>query len=212
MSMDEALDERRAPGGARHETAVALEHDELLAKYTRLATVDQLTGLPNRRGWDEHIPQLMATADRTDRPLVVAMADLDHFKAYNDRRGHVQGDELLGSMATMLRSTLRTSDVAARWGGEEFVLALTDCTDREAAAVLARVRAGVPDGQTVSVGYAAWNGRESASDLVARADAALYAAKNAGRDRVVAAPPAGPGQSSVVTSSRPAVVAPGSGS
>ncbi len=169
------------------ETAVALEHDGLLARYTELATVDQLTGLPNRRGWDEQILSLMSDAARHGHSLVVALADLDHFKAYNDLFGHVQGDVLLRSMTGVLNSNLRSVDVAARWGGEEFVIAMADTDEPTAQQILGRVAAGIPEAQTVSVGFAAWDGHESAEELVARADVALYEAKEGGRNRIVAA-------------------------
>ena len=168
------------------ETAVALEYDDLLAQYALLARTDQLTGLPNRRAWDERLAHLMAAADRSAGPLVVAVADLDHFKAYNDTHGHGRGDQLLTSVAASLRSGLRTVDLVARWGGEEFALALPDCEPADAAAVLDRVRATVPEGQTVSIGYAVWDGHETARSVVDRADRALYAAKATGRDQVVA--------------------------
>ncbi|GAB2686761.1 GGDEF domain-containing protein [Thalassiella azotivora] len=152
----------------------------------RLATTDPLTGLPNRRGWHEQLGRLLARAGRTGDPLVVALADVDHFKAFNDRHGHQAGDRALREVAARLTTSLRGGDLVARWGGEEIAVALPDCDTTFAGLVLDRARRAVPDGCTVSVGFARWDGAESPDELLGRADAALYAAKAAGRDRVVA--------------------------
>jgi diguanylate cyclase (GGDEF)-like protein len=113
--------------------------------------------------------------------------DLDRFKQYNDRHGHVAGDQLLKSAAAAWRSALRETDTLARYGGEEFAVALPSCTAVEAEVVLERLRAHTPDGETCSIGLAEWVAGETPADLVARADAALYAAKRRGRDTLVAA-------------------------
>ncbi len=169
------------------ETAVALVHDQLLARLAALATTDSLTGLPNRRAWDDQLGQLLARARRTGEPLTVAMVDLDHFKAFNDTHGHVRGDALLATTARRFAAQLRDVDLLARWGGEEFALALPGCRTDVAAASLQRLRTQVSHGQTCSIGHATWDGTESAEQLLARADAALYDAKASGRDRTVAA-------------------------
>ncbi|WP_328459674.1 diguanylate cyclase [Actinoplanes sp. NBC_00393] len=166
------------------ETALALEHERLLRRLEQMAFTDTLTGLPNRRAWQRRLDDLMADGG----PLTVAIADLDHFKRYNDTFGHNGGDDLLHRAAAAFAGELGAGDVIARWGGEEFVIALPGHTPAEAAAVLERVRRAMPDDETCSIGYAAWNGAESATQLLDRADHALYEAKNNGRDAVCGAP------------------------
>jgi diguanylate cyclase (GGDEF)-like protein len=112
------------------------------------------------------------------------MLDLDHFKAYNDQLGHGAGDLLLQRTARAWRHELRTSDLLARWGGEEFVAVLPDCSLAEAAVVAERLRAAVPGGATCSAGVACRAPVEPRDGLLRRADRALYAAKGEGRDRV----------------------------
>jgi diguanylate cyclase (GGDEF)-like protein/PAS domain S-box-containing protein len=162
------------------------ENERLLETMQAMALTDSTTGLPNRRAWDDEVPRAIARAQRSGRPLAVALADLDHFKAFNDEHGHPAGDALLAELAAGWRRTLRASDLIARYGGEEFGLLMPDCPPEEAMSLLARLRAATPQGQTASVGLAFWDGSESAEAIVSRADAALYEAKYAGRDRVVA--------------------------
>ncbi|GLW27864.1 hypothetical protein Areg01_08040 [Actinoplanes regularis] len=169
------------------ETALALEHERLLGRLEQMAYTDTLTGLSNRRAWQAGVAELLAASRASGRPLTVAIADLDHFKRYNDTHGHVAGDDLLTAVATAFRGQLRTGDLIARWGGEEFVVALPDCGDAEAAEILDRLRTATVGTETCSIGYAVWNGVESYERLLERADGALYAAKSAGRDRVHAA-------------------------
>jgi len=166
------------------ETGVALHHAGLLSELEKRATTDGLTGLLNRRGWDSDMRRLSQLARRHRCPLTVALADLDHFKLYNDSNGHHAGDVLLQEFALAARATLRSVDLLARWGGEEFAIALADCDADAAVAVLDKVRRSVPDGQTCSIGFARWDGEESLEQLMCRADAALYRAKEAGRDLV----------------------------
>ena len=158
------------------------------AQLADLARTDELTGIPNRRAWEETLPRELSRARRERRPLCVAMLDLDRFKRYNDRRGHLAGDGLLKATTAAWTSELRAMDLLARTGGEEFALLLPACGVDHAANVAERLRARVPDGQTCSVGIARWNGAEPAESIVARADSALYEAKRAGRDRVVVDP------------------------
>ena len=169
------------------EAAVAIERADFLARISDLAETDELTGLPNRRTWDATIRTAVGYATRTRRPLCVAVIDLDHFKLFNDRHGHQAGDRLLKAAAASWRTALRQTDTLARYGGEEFAVVLPGCSLDVAEAVLERLRELTPDGQTCSVGLAEWSPGESESDLVARADAALYAAKRRGRDTLVAA-------------------------
>ena len=169
------------------EASAALQHEELVERLATLAATDPLTGLSNRRSWDERLSLEMSRSARDDKPLTIALLDLDHFKAFNDTYGHQAGDELLAGFATGAGRVLRHVDLFARWGGEEFVLALPGCDVVAAPDVLERVRATVPHGQTCSVGYAQWDGVEGIERLLARADAAMYEAKQGGRDRMVAA-------------------------
>jgi diguanylate cyclase (GGDEF)-like protein len=111
------------------------------------------------------------------------MFDLDHFKAYNDANGHPAGDRLLAAVAAAWAGCLRATDSLARYGGEEFALVAPGCSAEEAAALVDRLRAAVPGEVTCSAGVALWDGSESPDELLARADAALYAAKVAGRDQ-----------------------------
>ncbi len=173
------------------ETATLIARSDRLETLTKLAREDALTGLPNRRVWEEQLPRELARATRDGRPLCVALIDLDFFKAYNDRHGHAAGDRLLLRAATAWSERLRRSDILARYGGEEFAVVLPSCDADRAAALLDRLRESTPDEVTCSIGIAAWDRREPAEQLVERADQALYAAKREGRDRTAIAPGAG---------------------
>ena len=169
------------------EGAFAIARADLLAGLSEMAETDELTGLPNRRAWDETIRRAVGYAARTHRALCVAVVDIDHFKAYNDEHGHQAGDRLLKTAAAAWRTALRRSDVLARYGGEEFAVVLPSCPATEAAAVLERLRLLTPEEQTCSIGLAEWRPGESGAELVARADEALYQAKRSGRDALVLA-------------------------
>ena len=163
------------------------QRSELVAKLERLALTDELTGLANRRAWQEGLERERARAQRHDQPLCVAMLDLDHFKHFNDTHGHPAGDQLLREVAQTWRSQLRPTDILARYGGEEFALLLPTWPVQIARTVLRRLGATMPGGLTCSAGLAAFDGTETAEALVARADQALYEAKAGGRDRTVIA-------------------------
>lgn len=162
-----------------------------LSSSERRASTDPLTGLLNRRRLGERLQGVQAEGT----PFCVVMADIDRFKALNDTYGHAMGDRALRLFAHVLRSALRPEDVSARVGGEEFVVVLPGCRRDAAAAVVERVRAAlraraggtdrVP-AFTVSFGLVEAEPGCSVEDLLQRADAAMYAAKRAGRDRVVA--------------------------
>jgi diguanylate cyclase (GGDEF)-like protein len=169
------------------EAAIAIERADLMTRLEELADTDELTGLPNRRSWNRELSLALSTADRRRTPLCVALIDVDFFKEVNDERGHQAGDRLLKAAAAAWRSTLRPADILARPGGDEFTLLLPDCDLGRARTVLERLRAATPAGRTCSIGVAMWDRRESGERLYARADDALYAAKEAGRDRVVGA-------------------------
>jgi diguanylate cyclase (GGDEF)-like protein/PAS domain S-box-containing protein len=160
---------------------------QLLAQVEALARTDALTGVANRRVWDEELPKELARALRSGDPLCVALLDLDHFKRYNDTHGHQGGDRLLKEAAAAWKATVRTTDLLARYGGEEFALLAPACPLEDAGYLADRLRSVVPAGATVSIGVAAWDGQETADELVARADSALYSAKEHGRDRYVIA-------------------------
>ena len=166
---------------------LVVEIHQLLAKLSGLARTDALTGVPNRRAWDEEMPRELSRARRSGEPLSVALLDLDHFKAFNDSRGHQTGDQLLKEAAAAWIEQIRDGDLLARYGGEEFVLLLPVCSRDMAHAVVERLRCVVPDSQTCSVGVATWDGEESPEALIRRADDALYEAKLTGRDRVMVA-------------------------
>jgi diguanylate cyclase (GGDEF)-like protein len=180
------------------ETAMTLERSDLLARLEEVARTDDLTGLLNRRGWEEQLPRELARSKRHKDPLCVAMLDLDFFKNYNDQRGHQAGDRLLKQSASAWARELRASDTLARYGGEEFSVALPGCRLENAKDIVERLRAVMPGDQTVSAGVVCWNGRETAEELVGRADAALYEAKRMGRDCLVAAGDTPPGELSSV--------------
>ncbi|NUO72490.1 MAG: GGDEF domain-containing protein [Frateuria sp.] len=175
-----------------------LYSETLQREMHTLARVDSLTGVKNRLALTETATQLLAQAGRAGRPLGVLMLDADHFKSVNDRFGHGGGDKVLLSLVASIRATLRAGNVIGRVGGEEFVVLAPD-TGLEQALVLAeRIRATVEstpllmDGHllqlTVSIGAtAAEPGERDVPGLLQRADAALYAAKRAGRNRVMAA-------------------------
>src|SRR4051794_28705848 len=168
---------------------------ELTAQNDRLEELvffDELTGLRNRRAVLHELEMLLAGSRRHGHELSVLMLDVDRFKQINDQYGHRAGDEVLREVSRRVAGRLRTADVAGRLGGDELLVALPD-TGAEGAAVLAEsIRNGVGDGPvhtlvgeipvTVSIGSAAWS-TEDLGQLLERADAALYAAKAAGRDR-----------------------------
>lgn len=167
---------------------VEAEREELLGQVQDLARHDALTGLPNRRALQEQIPRDMARARRNRSPLCVALVDLDHFKDYNDSRGHLAGDEVLRECARAWDSALRGEDTIVRFGGEEFLVLLPDTDLGQACGVIERLRAETPIGQTCSAGLACWDFTETIDDLLGRADEALYLAKAGGRDQIAEAP------------------------
>ncbi len=171
-----------------------LQH-ELVAQGTRLEALlreDALTGLSNRRAILTQMAGMVSGARRHGHPLSIAVCDIDHFKRVNDTHGHKAGDEVLVGVAHAMGTHLRQEDQLGRLGGEEFLVLLPD-TDADAAmAVAERMReevahAAMPVPVTVSIGIATWEDAETPEAFLARADEALYAAKDAGRDRVLAA-------------------------
>ena len=158
----------------------------LTSRLSEANRVDSLTGLLNRRAMTEALERDIAGSRRLNRPMSIAMIDLDDFKAFNDRFGHQAGDRLLVSAAKRWTAELRPMDTIARYGGEEFLVLLPGCDVATATVIADRLREAVPERQTCSVGVAQWNGVESTASVIARADSALYAAK-AGRDKTAVA-------------------------
>jgi diguanylate cyclase (GGDEF)-like protein len=157
----------------------------LVGNLDALARIDPLTGIPNRRRWEEEFPLALERARRTERACAVAMIDLDKFKSFNDTNGHLAGDRLLSKTAKAFSSRLREGDLIARYGGEEFAVILHGCSANAAREILDRVRDVTPEGQTFSAGVTESDGHEDPAAVLARADQALYAAKHAGRNRTV---------------------------
>jgi diguanylate cyclase (GGDEF)-like protein len=177
---------------------LAGQREALVRRLAAEAREDALTGLLNRRGFEERLSVEVSRAQRDRAGLAVVMLDLDRFKAVNDRDGHEMGDRVLARVGALLLAAVRAGDIAARIGGEEFVLVLPRAGAAEAARLAERVRAlsagpegrasrGVPAGAalTLSVGVAAAVAPADPAVLLEQADRALYAAKAAGRDRVV---------------------------
>jgi diguanylate cyclase (GGDEF)-like protein len=192
-------EERMNAASLAAHAVVALENARLHGMVERQALVDGLTGLANRRAAADALHGEAARAERLQTPLSVVLADLDGFKDVNDAYGHAVGDEVLRAFADVLRETLRESDVAGRWGGEEFLLLLPGADLGGAIQLAERVRLGLaarripsaPDLRvTASFGVAEYSGEYNSEQLVATADSALYEAKRAGKDRVVRAVPA----------------------
>lgn len=179
---------------ANNETV--LEKEALRRHFEQAALNDALTGVRSRRWLEDRLPRLLARHERDAQPIALAMVDVDHFKRFNDEHGHQAGDEVLRSVAQTLASRLRPTDLVARYGGEEFAVILPR-TDLAGAVVAAdRVRGDIAAAHfddaagnplprvTISVGIALADSGEHAHALIARADTALYAAKEAGRNRV----------------------------
>lgn len=161
-----------------------------------MAATDKLTGLLNRQAFSILIDKAFAEYRRDPRPICILLADIDHFKSINDRFGHAGGDHILGQIASHLQTGLRASDIAVRWGGEEFLIVLKGCALDSAQLVAEQLRLKIEHAQftvgrqpisvTVSIGISQYDGTESYEQAISRADASLYAAKNGGRNRVCA--------------------------
>ncbi|BEL02376.1 hypothetical protein Q0Z83_005670 [Actinoplanes sichuanensis] len=141
--------------------ALLIRHVERQADRVReLARSDELTGLPNRRAWNDELPRALERARRNSEPVAVAILDLDHFKRYNDTYGHPAGDQLLKAASAAWHAALRDVDVIARFGGEEFVVLLPAAGAGDARRAMTRALAATPLGQTFSDGPAVWDGVE----------------------------------------------------
>jgi diguanylate cyclase (GGDEF)-like protein len=168
----------------------------LVGRLRQQAATDVLTGLANRRSWEDTLERELARAWRQHLPVAVAVIDLDDFKALNDRAGHQAGDRLLKDVSAAWGDVIRDEDVLARPGGDEFGIVLPNCGQDQALQILDRLRQKTP-ALTFSAGLASWDGSEQAISLMERADIALYRAKNkGGNDTVVAGTPGGGATSS----------------
>jgi diguanylate cyclase len=201
IAQSEALRSRDAILAARKnvEEAEARIHnlEAKLEQMSELVREDQLTGSLNRRGLEDVLEREMARADRRHSPLCIAMLDLDDFKKINDQYGHTAGDEALIHLVRVIKDTLRTMDVIARFGGEEFLIVLPDTGKDEAVQTITRVQRELTKQifmhnhtrllMTFSAGVALRAEGEDQTTLIKRADTALYQAKKTGKNRVVAA-------------------------
>jgi len=182
----------------RRDNALIAESMRQQQYLAESAQTDFLTGLRNRRWLDDMFPRLLERCNIDHQPLSIIMLDIDHFKTYNDSHGHIAGDRALQAVASTVRGNLRPTDVAARYGGEEFVIIMPDTRDEEALNVAERLCKAIQqrkiyseDGSplpsvTVSIGLSAGCDGEESNQLIAAADAAMYRAKNAGRNQVAA--------------------------
>ena len=185
------------------EQRAALAH--ALAVNRELATRDELTGLPNRRAMQDLMGLEHRRSLRSGRAMLLVQMDIDHFKRINDEHGHAMGDRALQAFASVVRASVRDTDVLSRWGGEEFVLMLCETRVEDARDLLERVRQQVAaleiphtDGvlrMTVSIGLAMHLPGDTVERTLERADQALYTAKSLGRNRVAVAPHAARGAS-----------------
>lgn len=183
--------------------AICLENAANHERLKRVGLTDSLTGVNNRRFFDQRLGEEVARAGRSGEPLACLFLDIDRFKGINDRHGHRVGDRVLSTVAGLIREQLRSTDVLGRYGGEEFAALLVNAKKEKALAIAERIRAaieahrfeldevGIELQATISIGVSslalAGNGETAAEALVDRADQALYLAKNSGRNRVVAA-------------------------
>lgn len=188
-------DELEAAMEKLSENSEQLEHqrvelEEANMQLQELATTDGLTGLLNHRTMLDELSMAAKRAERSREPLSVALLDVDNFKLYNDEHGHQAGDEVLKSLASILRASVRSVDVVARYGGEEFCVILPGAAADEAAMVCERIRKSIEGAEwehrdvTVSVGVTTSLDMSDPQRLIGRADQALYDAKAAGRNRV----------------------------
>ena len=198
LELRRALAELEALAQAQQERQQQLEAtqkrlDQVILELAQQTMTDALTGLKNRRAFDQILREDSARMARSHSSLALILLDIDGFKAFKDEFGHVRGDEALQQLARVLQSQARPYDRVARYGGEEFAIVLPDTRMVEALGVAERIRQEVQDAVwphrpvTVSLGVAAASTSQDSLTLVARADKALYEAKTTGRNRVVRA-------------------------
>lgn len=173
-----------------------IEERKRVQVLEQAALIDSLTGVGNRRYGEMVLQDRLSSLDRYGLPFCIVLADIDHFKQINDRHGHAAGDAALRMVASTLRNSIRSSDVVARWGGDEFLVILTGCPERELEKQAQKMRRLVEESGTevstgivkvtVSMGAVPVPRAAAAEKLVERADALLYEAKKRGRNRVKA--------------------------
>jgi len=181
----------------RHDNSVIRRSQQLQRHYAHHAATDPLTGLYNRRWFDEGLPRQMTRCLENGQPFSLFIADIDFFKDFNDRYGHLAGDQAIKAIAGAITINLRKSDMAVRFGGEEFLVLLPGSDRLGAAAIAERIRLAVKktvlcytDGRelpsvTVSIGIAEMTPGGKAEELIENADNALYLAKQKGRDSIM---------------------------
>jgi diguanylate cyclase (GGDEF)-like protein len=168
-----------------------LEMRRLVSELETISTTDGLTGLRNRRAFDEKLLDEHQRNTRSQQPFSLLLVDVDHFKAYNDDFGHQAGDDALGEIARIMQYTVRAYDMAARYGGEEFAVILPNTEKKGAMELAERLRRAIERAEwqnrkiTVSIGVATIGLGQSVPLLIEQADRALYTAKERGRNRVV---------------------------
>lgn len=180
-----SLQERKAElvGLIAHEAAISLRRRETLVQLERAALVDPLTGVANRRAFDAELPLALRRAGEGKYPLCLVALDLNDFKAVNDDLGHEAGDDVLVRAATSWAGVLRAGDLLARLGGDEFAVLLPHCDEPEMRLIVERLKRATPHLPGSSMGGAIWDGAETASSLVRRADRAQYTDKAAMKDQ-----------------------------
>jgi diguanylate cyclase (GGDEF)-like protein len=168
---------------------------EYHAKLENLADFDSLTQIPNRRNFDKQFEQFILLHKRNERPLSLVFMDIDDFKSINDELGHEAGDKVLIQTANILKNNVRKTDLIARWGGEEFVVAFIDTDIDEAHLITHKIREALANDQeikntinksvTASFGLTICNEYDTVDSIASRADKAMYKAKDEGKNRVV---------------------------
>jgi diguanylate cyclase (GGDEF)-like protein len=174
-----------------NQIGLAIENAKLYEEMKTVSLHDPLTGLGNRRLLDKHLDKIFDSARRYEKPFSLLMLDIDYFKKYNDTHGHQGGDRLLADLARLFIEEMRNADWVFRYGGEEFLILCPNTGMEGAVEAAERLRAAVEarGGVTVSIGVVAYLAQEQQESLIGRADAALYRAKQNGRNRVETDPP-----------------------
>ncbi len=178
---------RRLLDDIANQVGIATEKANLFREVRKLSLHDTLTGLPNRRLMENFLQQTLSMSTRYNRSFSLIMADIDHFKNYNDSHGHAAGDDALQNVASLLQKSTRESDLVARYGGEEFLIILPESGDKQAHQVAEQIRLIIEQKTdvTVSCGYSTSKPGMQLKAIIQLADQALYRAKNEGRNRVV---------------------------
>jgi diguanylate cyclase (GGDEF)-like protein len=174
--------------------ATSLTINRYQGRLEKMATTDKLTGLANRRAFDLLLPQAIREQKRANTSLIAILIDIDNFKTVNDSLGHLAGDSVIRQVAETIKGTLRDSDIICRWGGEEFLVVIKGVTEAQGLQLAEKIRSTVESGifragdkiipVTISLGFAVHKADETPDQLISRADTALYAAKDAGRNVV----------------------------